>query len=223
MMIKTSSFFVFLFVFFQMHAQHTTLPLNHEADLIYQQEINASEIHSTFKPLIKSTVNRELNIDSLRLLEFPNRFIKWYKRKLFSEHLIVIEGKDYKVKASPIIHFSKGKETEDNINTFSNTRGFIIEGDIGKSVSFFSSFMENQAIFPNYLDEEIRKSKVVFGQGYARDFKKTGFDYAMASGYIGIKPAQHFVVQFGHGKHFIGDGYRSLLISDNSLSIFVSC
>ena len=32
-----------------------------------------------------------------------------------------------------IIHFSKGKEMESEANTFSNTRGFIIEGDIGKS------------------------------------------------------------------------------------------
>ena len=218
MMIRRCAFFVFVFVFIQINAQHTNLPLSHDANLIYEQEINASEIHSSFRPLIKSTVNREVNTDSLHLLEFSNKWTKWHKRKLFSEHLIIIKGEDYKVTVSPIIHFSKGKEMESETNTFSNTRGFIIEGDIGKSVSFFSSFAENQAIFPNYLDAKIRKTKVVFGQGYARDFKKTGFDYAMASGYVGIKPAKHFVVQFGHGKHFIGDGYRSLLLSDNAFN-----
>jgi hypothetical protein len=40
----------------------------------------------------------------------------------------------------------------------------------------------------------------------------------MASGYFGIKPAKNFVIQFGHGKHFIGDGYRSLLLSDNAFN-----
>lgn len=218
MMIRRCLFFVFVFVFIQINAQHTNLPLSHDVNLIYEQEINASEIHSSFRPLIKSTVNRKVNTDSLHLLEFPNKWTKWYKRKLFSEHLTIIKGKNYKVKGSPVIHLSRGKEMESEANTFSNTRGFIIEGDIGKSVSFFSSFAENQAIFPNYLDAKIRKTKVVFGQGYARDFKQTGFDYAMASGYVGVTPSRNFVVQFGHGKQFIGDGYRSLLLSDNAFN-----
>ena len=217
-MLRKCLFFLFVFVFFQINAQHTNLTLSHDANLIYEQGINASKIHSSFRPLIKSTIIKEVDTDSLRLLEFSNERKTWYKRKFFSEHLIIIKGKGYKVMISPIIHFSKGKEMESGVNTFRNTRGFIIEGDIGKFVSFFSSFAENQAIFPNYLDSKIRKTKVVLGQGYARDFKKTGFDYAMASGYFGINPAKNFVVQFGHSKHFIGDGYRSLLLSDNSFN-----
>ena len=217
-MIRKICVFLFTLVFVPLNAQHSNLPLNHDANLIFEKEFQNTDIHTSFKPLIKSTINREVNIDSLHLLEFSNKWTKWYKRKLFSEHLIIIKGEDYKVTASPIIHFSKGKESENETNTFTNTRGFVIEGDIGKSVSFYSTLAENQAIFPNYLDAKIRKTKVVPGQGYARDFKETGFDYAMASGYVGIKPAKHFVVQFGHGKHFIGDGYRSLLLSDNTFN-----
>ena len=36
----------------------------------------------------------------------------------------------------------------------------------------------------------------------------------MASGYISYSPNKHFNFQLGHGKHFVGDGYRSLLLSD---------
>ena len=210
--------FLCALIFTQLNAQHSNLPLNHDANLIFEKEFQNTDIHTSFKPLIKSTINKKINTDSLLLSEFPNTWTNWYKRKLFSEHLIIIKGDDYKVTASPVIHFSKGKESENETNTFTNTRGFVIEGDIGKSVSFYSTFAENQAIFPNYLDAKIRKTKVVQGQGYARDFKETGFDYAMASGYVGIKPAKHFLVQFGHGKHFIGDGYRSLLLSDNAFN-----
>jgi len=210
--------FLCALIFTQLNAQHTNLPLSHDANLIFEKEFQNTDIHTSFKPLIKSTINKKINTDSLLLSEFPNTWTNWYKRKLFSEHLIIIKGDDYKVTASPVIHFSKGKESENETNTFTNTRGFVIEGDIGKSVSFYSTFAENQAIFPNYLDAKIRKTKVVQGQGYARDFKETGFDYAMASGYVGIKPAKHFLVQFGHGKHFIGDGYRSLLLSDNAFN-----
>ena len=210
--------FLCALIFTQLNAQHSNLPLNHDANLIFEKEFQNTDIHTSFKPLIKSTINKKINTDSLLLSEFPNTWTNWYKRKLFSEHLIIIKGDDYKVIASPIIHFSKGKERENETSTFTNTRGFVIEGDIGKSVSFYSTFAENQAIFPNYLDAKIRQTKVIPGQGYARDFKETGFDYAMASGYVAIKPANHFVVQFGHGKHFIGDGYRSLLLSDNAFN-----
>ena len=78
--------------------------------------------------------------------------------------------------------------------------------------------MENQAIFPNYVDSYISKNKIVPGQGYARDFKQSGYDYAIASGYFSLDFSKIFTMQFGHGKHFIGDGYRSLLLSDNSFN-----
>ena len=120
--------------------------------------------------------------------------------------------------ASPIINLSKGKEVNEGKNTFTNTRGFLIEGDLGKKISFFSSFVENQSIFPNYVDNFIKENTVVPGQGYARNFKQTGFDYAMSSGYVSYRANKMFAVQFGHGKHFIGDGYRSLLLSDNTFN-----
>ena len=40
----------------------------------------------------------------------------------------------------------------------------------------------------------------------------------MSSGYVIYRPNNMFTLQFGHGKHFIGNGYRSLLLSDNSFN-----
>lgn len=40
----------------------------------------------------------------------------------------------------------------------------------------------------------------------------------MASGYVSYSSNKHFNFQVGHGKHFVGDGYRSLLLSDNALN-----
>ena len=129
-----------------------------------------------------------------------------------------MEGDDYKVTVSPIINFSKGKELDESKGTFENTRGYIIEGNLGRTISFATSFAENQAIFPNYLDAYIRDKNIVPGQGYARDFKDVGYDYAMSSGYVTYRANKMFAVQFGHGKNFIGDGYRSLLLSDNTFN-----
>jgi hypothetical protein len=197
-------------------AQHANLYLGNNYvsninQLIYNEDAN---YHTSFKPLIKS----DLKFDVDSVLDDKSNSSSWYLRKLFSEHFIILKGEDYKVLASPIINLSKGKEVNEDKNTFTNTRGFLIEGDLGKKISFFSSFVENQSVFPNYVDNFIKKNTVVPGQGYARDFKQTGFDYAMSSGYVSCRANQMFAVQFGHGKHFIGDGYRSLLLSDNTFN-----
>ena len=199
------------------NAQHTNLLLgnNYSSNFNHLIYNDNSNYHTSFKPILKSDLN--FDIDSV-LEDNSLAYSNWYLRKMFSEHLILLKGENYKVIASPIINLSKGKETKEGKNTFTNTRGFIIEGDLGKKISFFTSFLENQSVFPNYLDASIRKNLVIPGQGYARDFKETGFDYAMSSGYVSFRANKMFAVQFGHGKHFIGDGYRSLLLSDNTFN-----
>ena len=215
---KQLVFVVLTILSFTGYSQHTNLLLgrNYSSDINKALHTKDSDIHTSFKPILNS--NLSFASDSVIGSNYQSTYKNWYLRKTFSEHLIVLEGDDYKVIASPIINLSKGKELIDSKNTFTNSRGYLIEGDLGKKISFSTSFVENQAIFPNYLDESIRKNNVVPGQGYARDFKETGFDYAMSSGYVTYRPNNMFAVQFGHGKNFIGDGYRSLLLSDNTFN-----
>jgi len=59
---------------------------------------------------------------------------------------------------------------------------------------------------------------VVPGQGIPRSFKGDGFDYSNVSGYINFRAGKYFNFQLGQGKNFLGDGYRSLLLSDNSFN-----
>ena len=212
-------FFCIICSFFEINAQHTNFMLgnnsfNNYDYLIYFSDENQ---HTSFKPLVKSDFSfiPDVFIEN----EYPSfENNKWYFRKIFSEHLFILNGEDYEVLMSPLINLNLGRELVESKNTFTNTRGYIIEGSIGNKISFYSAFNENQSIFPNYLDAYIREKKVVPGQGYKRDFKETGFDYAMSSGYISYKPNKLFVIQFGHGKNFIGDGYRSLFLSDNTFN-----
>ena len=215
---KRLIFCLFFLAFNLANAQHTNLFLGNDYStnfnhLIYSNDAN---YQTSFKPLIKSDLN--FNTDSILENNFSYNYQNWLLRKMFSEHLIIMNGDDYKVSASPIINFSIGKESIEGLGTFVNTRGIVVQGDLGKTISFYTSFAENQAIFPNYIDAFISKNGIVPGQGYARDFKEIGFDYAMSSGHVTYRANKMFAVQFGHGKHFIGDGYRSLLLSDNTFN-----
>ena len=201
-------------------AQHTNIFLGNSYNSNIEQLVylSKSNLHTSFKPLLESDVLAN-SIDSIIHNRYPCcRSSSWYYKKMFSEHLFSMEGKDYSFFVAPLINLTIGKDLFDKKNTFTNTRGYIVQGDLGNKISFFSSFTENQSIFPNYIHEYVEENKIVPGQGYRREFKETGFDYAMSSGYVAYRANKIFGLQFGHGKNFIGDGYRSLLLSDNSFN-----
>lgn len=138
----------------------------------------------------------------------------WLVRKLFNERLIRVDTMGIRLQIDPLVHFELGRQGDANRTTWVNTRGFRVDGALGRRFAFHSAFYENQAVFPDWLDSQIRSRRIVPGQGMYKDFKGTGFDYAFAEGHISYSPSKYFNLRFGHGKNFIGDGYRSLLLSD---------
>lgn len=119
-----------------------------------------------------------------------------------------------------------GIDSEDNSGRtlYRNTRGIIIRSNVGDKFSFETSVYENQMVAPNYLNnyivskEAYRVVGVVPGQGRVKRFKLTGFDFAASSAVVTYAPSKRVNMQIGTGKHFIGDGYRSLLLSDYSFN-----
>ncbi|HEV7229804.1 MAG TPA: hypothetical protein VGO45_00665 [Bacteroidia bacterium] len=143
-------------------------------------------------------------------------------RKLKKENLIIIDdtADKFHVSIDPLMDLDYGK---DQARTYAhaltvNTRGVIVRGSIGSHFAFETSVYENQSWQPFYIDSFARTSKVIPGQGRWKTFKQGGFDYSMSSGYISYSLGRHLNIQAGNGKHFVGDGYRSLLLSDNAFN-----
>ncbi len=126
----------------------------------------------------------------------------------------------FRLYIDPLLNLQKNNLQSDTSteNLYTNSRGIIARGDIGTKVSFETSFWENQSFFPAYQDSFALQYGVIPGQGRWKKFKTTGYDYAMASGFLSWSVCNNFNVQVGHGKHFVGDGTRSLLLSDNSFN-----
>ncbi|MDQ3112178.1 MAG: hypothetical protein M3R17_20020 [Bacteroidota bacterium] len=129
----------------------------------------------------------------------------------------------FRLYIDPLVNFQSMKMLADGNDTaagryYINTRGINVHGDIGTKVSFETSFYENQAFYPGYIRDFANGTQVIPGQGRWKRFKTTGYDYAMATGYVSYSPKSFLNIQLGSGKHFIGDGYRSLLLSDNAFS-----
>jgi len=223
------------------------LPLNREWGLEYEKErsfVKTKEliVHANnYAEGWRDTISLENNsITSFRPILKPishpkkNKNEKLFVRKLKQESLFIINDSvdKFYLTIDPLFNFEFGKDLQDKAGEklYKNTRGFIVRGSIGEKFAFESNFYENQATYAQYIDDYIKSTNNLFpqtnnyqydvvpGQGRAKKFKTNGYDYAMASGYISYSPNSIFNIQLGHGKHFVGDGYRSLLLSDNAFN-----
>ncbi|MBI5219165.1 MAG: hypothetical protein HY958_09575 [Bacteroidia bacterium] len=203
------------------------IPLNNEYLNIFEK--NASlpdyELHNSFKPIDKSKLLKKFNTDSVILINrtLDNKTISLFHRKLRYENFLIIDTGDFHLTIDPLFNFEVSKQKGYNKDLYNNTRGLIVQGDITKKLHFESRFYENQTFFNEYINDYITNNIIVPGQGFPKPFKRdsantNGWDYAYATGYISYSPNEYFNFQFGHGKNFIGDGYRSLLLSDNSFN-----
>jgi hypothetical protein len=157
------------------------------------------------------------------VLQVPDSIIKtpgtWLKRKLFNEHLLGVSEGDVWLTVDPLVNFQGGMDRISKKKTWTNTRGFIIKGKIGEQVTFESTFQENQASLTPYLDKFAHQYKIIPGSGRLHGYNGgTTFDYSMSTAYLDYTPNKHFDFQLGNGKHFIGEGYRSMFLSDESFS-----
>ncbi|MDZ7742783.1 MAG: hypothetical protein U5Q03_13845 [Bacteroidota bacterium] len=182
-----------------------------------------SKAHTSVRPMTYHEIDGFIRLDSLHRQEsmknpYRSKFWQGVYGRVFNDHLIDIRKKDFSFQMDPLVNFEAGRESGRDRWDYVNTRGFQIRGTIGKQVAFYTSFYENQASFPGYIDDYIKKHGVVPGQGRPRGFGKEGYDFAMSGGYVSYTPSKYFNFQFGTGKNFWGDGYRSLILSDNSFN-----
>jgi hypothetical protein len=145
----------------------------------------------------------------------------WWSRKLWNEHMVEVQGKDYWFTVDPVFDLQVGTDSEAEFSTtYNNTRGIYIQAGFGKTFNFTTTIYESQGRFAEYFNAYALSltaeggEPIVPGRGLSKIFKGDGFDYPVAEAYISYTPAKFINIQFGHGKNFIGDGYRSLFQSD---------
>lgn len=165
------------------------------------------------------------NMDYLYLdnMEFSEKGAELSKKPILKAfykqpaNFLSINKPKFKAVLNPVAQIGLGYDidnvSENKIKQI-NTKGFEIRGQVDKMLSFYTFFTSEQAFYPGFITDEIRASKGIPGAGYYKGFKKGGYDYFRAKGYVAFTPSKYISFQFGHDKNFIGDGYRSLLLSD---------
>ncbi len=127
-----------------------------------------------------------------------------------------VNNKDFFLSVNPVLQIKMGKESESDQTLFLNARGVTIRGRIANKIGFATTLTDNQERGPLFYQQEVQQLRAVPGNGFYKVYKNdpTAQDYFDARGYLTFSAAKSIDVQFGYDKNFIGNGYRSLFLSD---------
>ena len=128
--------------------------------------------------------------------------------------MLEVNVKDFFLAVNPIIQINQAIEPGYDQAIFLNTRGATARGMIAGRLGFSTTITDNQERGPQFFQQYVTGAKAVPGVGFYKSFKGTGVDYFDARGYIAFNAAKYIDIQFGYDKNFIGNGYRSLFLSD---------
>lgn len=207
-------------------AQSTDFTLGHPAyPVVEMEDIRSnSGFNTTMKPFSRLEVFnmldknrsvymqkelREYTSDSSRSrAPILGRFFK------YPADLIYHSDENLDLHVNPVLQFSYGKTNDVLGSTYVNNRGAEVRGRIDKKVSFYTILTENQARYPVYVNDVRDSTLVVPYEGFWKQFADTGVDFFRAQGYIDFGFTRSISAQLGFGKHFVGNGVRSLILSD---------
>ncbi len=179
----------------------SSIPKKSAADWWNEQAIQLGQLSVLDTPL------------QLHILD-PRRPPNWgpfFKRP---SNLYEVHIPDFDLIVNPVLGIGVGKESNTGERLFENTRGVVVDGRIAGKIGFHSYLTENQERLPRYARDWEQRRMALPNQGFYKNFKGTGYDFFDARGYITFPATKYVEVGFGYDRHFIGNGHRSLFLSD---------
>lgn len=196
--------------------------------------------HTSVKPYSKTMLGsyaESLNYSNLELSKGDQYDLKYllmdntewtdslnYHRKAFlktffpeNASLLAVNTPSFTLRMNPILQFDYGKELDDRA-IFNFNKGVEFRAYIKKKLGFYFFMGTVQTRYLSYIrDERVnREFQNVPQNGFFKNYKELGHDYFTARGYMTFNVLDHVDFQFGYDNPTIGNGYRSLLLSNNA-------
>lgn len=204
---------------------HLNVPFSHSYYAQFDDALNqvGSNNHTGSKPYTYAEVSKyyDLKTENEKLQKTTSG---WFTKKLWNESLVEIQGDNYWFTLNPILDMQGGKANgNQELNTFINTRGINFKGGLGSNINFTTTVFESQGRFADFFNRYAESIKpdggnpaIIPGMGIAKPYKTGAYDFPLAEANLTFTANPFFDLQLGYGRNFIGDGYRSILVSDGA-------
>ncbi len=170
--------------------------------------------HSSIKPYSQKEIYNKL--DSVYEQEINNS--RFFKEKIFNKNTFFLKKNKTEIKINP--HFS-------SIGIYEQKKGeslYNLELGASCKASFFEKFYFSGNYF--YTKQKLNLNESQFAdsfnikQQYGNFLNKNNrtIDFLTGEFQLSYVPNNNFTLEIGKGSNFLGNGYRSLFLSDNSRS-----
>jgi hypothetical protein len=209
-------------------------------DILYSNKAN--NLKTTYKPIRKVELNNYLlNIDSANVRfsrqdQFNFEYLlndnwqfgtntyndndkSWwnvfYNRK---SDFLYFDEDNFSMRINPVLDLSVGLDQRSDDLLYTNTRGLEVSGSIDDKIGFYTFLSTTQVRVPQYVADFVRSNRAFPYEGFYKidDRDKSLFDIFHARGYFTFNLTKSIDIQAGHDKQFIGNGIRSMVMSDFS-------
>ncbi len=198
---------------------------------IYTNYLNSNEDIDTseFDRFLRSRAlflknHTENKYNAYSIAKKKNNFLKYFYPT--ADQFYSYSNKNFYFGINPILNISLGKEKDSTALLFKNQRGIILTGGIDHRVYFKSRIIETQASYNAFENNYILSHQSIPGAAFIKKYNSSifkinnGYDFLIADALVNFRATKHIDVSLGHGTHFIGNGMRSLLLSDFTTPYF---
>ena len=137
-------------------------------------------------------------------------------------NLIEVNRPDFYLRLNPLVDVRYGKQRDDAEDYFFNRRGVRLRAGVDDRIFLHFDILETQAGLPDFVRDYRSRFEALPGAGFLKGYTlealnvRRGSDYLNGSGFVSADLTRHVGARLGYGRHFIGDGERSMLLSDFS-------
>ncbi len=166
--------------------------------------------HTSIQPFSSNEVNQVISYDSITNSIHLNTNSSLINL-IFNENLVSTEKENFKLYINPIINSGFGIEQthSKNLSISETAFGLSIKSSLRKKWIAEMEFLADNSQYPLHIDHLLKSQNA--GQGYGYTSNQQAMYY---QGNLSFTADNVFTFQAGVGKNFIGDGYRSLFLSD---------
>ena len=200
-----SKFVLLLFVFFSFCSRGQFNLMNHEIEWMFDKELSVGDtiLNSSNASFESHFVFETLSSDSFNFSSKHSIF-DWFLNK----NVIGFKNENYSVRINPYCDCELG-----NNDYISLRRGAVARGTIGTKFKWVSAYYENHQQFDPRISNIVENTAVAPGEAEVKNpFTKS--EYSVSYGGLVYEANKYYTLTAGHGRNFLGNGYRSLLLSD---------
>lgn len=135
-------------------------------------------------------------------------------------HLIEVNDKYFHLRLNPLLNLQYTPLNNEDQPVFINQRGVEMRAGVDDRIYLYANILESQAALPQYVVQRVTRDAALPGAALYKRYNsqvfniQNGYDFLNGQGILGFHISRHVGAQLGYGRHFIGNGYRSMLLSD---------